>query len=287
MLIIHIDGGSRGNPGPAGAGVTIHDERGRRLHESAHFFSRLTNNEAEYQALLHALRRAARFEPPAVRIRSDSELLVRQITGEYRIKSPRLAPLVHEAQKLLLRLPRWSIEHIAREWNQRADELANLAMDRAANVLVFDVDDMAADTAAPAAAGPDPAASRDRLRGGRTEQPSETPAAAPADSDPHPAHGPVHVRVNVIRAPSADACPAGGLAAETLRIGAQLPAGLCVHAAHALLPTILAVQAADPGEAVTIPTMTVRCTRNGCDAMFHVVAEPSTNGRNGPPAASG
>ena len=137
---MHIDGGARGNPGPAGAGVVIKDDSGRRLHEVGYFLGRHTNNAAEYQALILGLKRAVRLADPVVLVYSDSELLVHQITGRYRVKSPNLISYVEQAQSLLLKFENWSIHHVRREQNHRADQLANIAMDRAADAVEFDVD---------------------------------------------------------------------------------------------------------------------------------------------------
>ncbi len=137
---MHIDGGARGNPGPAGAGVVIKDDNGRRLHEVGYFLGRHTNNSAEYQALILGLKRAVRLADPNVRIYSDSELLVHQITGRYRVKSPNLIGYVEQAQSLLLKFESWTIQHVRREKNRRADQLANIAMDREADTVEFDVD---------------------------------------------------------------------------------------------------------------------------------------------------
>lgn len=262
-LIIHVDGGSRGNPGPAGAGVVISDESGRKLHEGAYFLQRQTNNEAEYHALIRALQRAARMGPAPLTIRSDSELLVRQLTGDYRVKSHRLAPLVRKVQLLLLRVPRWSIEHVPRELNRRADELANLAMDRGADVIVFDAGGGAAEALAPSTSPPRHAA----------EEPAPQP---PAEHEP--AAEASRVRVVVKSAPSHGVCPAGGCGFSSMQIGDALPAGLCIYAAHALLPTLLAIRGTEAAEADAIPTMTVRCMRNRCDAVFHVSPAGSSNG---------
>lgn len=137
-LILEVDGGSRGNPGPAGAGVVIRTEDGRTLYEAGFFLGPLTNNAAEYHALIRALRRAADCGEQPLTIRSDSELLVRQITGEYRVKSASLAELYEQVQRLLLRIACWSIVHVPRAQNRRADELANLAMDRERDVVIAD-----------------------------------------------------------------------------------------------------------------------------------------------------
>ncbi len=134
-LTIHFDGGSRGNPGPASAGVTIVAcETGKTLHEAGYFLGKCTNNVAEYQGLLHSLKQASELGGTSLDIHSDSELLVRQITGQYRVKSPDLKLLYQEAIKRLDTFDHWEIQHVRREGNQRADELANLAMDHKADV---------------------------------------------------------------------------------------------------------------------------------------------------------
>lgn len=139
-LVIHVDGGSRGNPGPAGAGVVISDESGAKLHEGAYFLGNQTNNSAEYQALIRGLQRAETLTARPIHIRSDSELLVRQLIGEYRVKNEALAALFAQVQMLLLRFGGWQIRHVPREQNRRADELANLAMDQRRDVIVFDAE---------------------------------------------------------------------------------------------------------------------------------------------------
>ncbi|GAB4189744.1 MAG: hypothetical protein Kow00105_04120 [Phycisphaeraceae bacterium] len=134
-LTIHFDGGSRGNPGPASAGVVITDaETGRPVHEAGYFLGRCTNNVAEYTGLIRSLEVAKKMGAGEVDIFSDSQLLVRQILGEYRVKSPDLKPLYEKAVRLLDGFDAWHIEHVRRDGNQRADELANLAMDRQADV---------------------------------------------------------------------------------------------------------------------------------------------------------
>jgi uncharacterized repeat protein (TIGR04076 family) len=269
-LILHVDGGSRGNPGPAGAGVVIRREDGALLHEGAYFLGRQTNNAAEYLALIHGLRRAARLEAAALAIRSDSELLVRQLTGVYRVKNAALAELFEQAQRLLLKT-RWRVEHVPREENVRADELANLAMDRAADVVVFDVDSSSAAGNAPPAPSPPQGASA-----AARESPAPG-AGARGNGQARDARG-VAVRVSVARAPSERECPAGAWAGEPLTIRDLWPGGVCVHATHAIAPTVLAIRNADPAEAPAIPTMTVRCSRAQCPAVFQVAPSPPENG---------
>ncbi|MFN3167138.1 MAG: ribonuclease HI family protein [Phycisphaeraceae bacterium] len=136
QALIHIDGGARGNPGPAAAGVCITTPDGSEaLHEAGYWLGNLTNNEAEYQGLLHALKQAQTLNFDAIHIRSDSELMVKQIKGEYRVKAANLKPLFAEARDLLHGFPQWTIEHVRREKNKRADQLANLAMDAKRDVV--------------------------------------------------------------------------------------------------------------------------------------------------------
>lgn len=125
-----IDGGARGNPGPAGYGVRI--ERGDgTVIELKRALGIATNNVAEYQGLLAALNWAAENKIGRLHIRSDSELLVKQLRGEYRVKHEGLRPLYQEARQLLARIPHVTFEHVAREFNKEADRLANDAIDQA------------------------------------------------------------------------------------------------------------------------------------------------------------
>ena len=127
----NIDGGSRGNPGPAGYGVRIEHEDGT-LVELKEALGMATNNVAEYSGLLAALRWSLEHDISALLIRSDSELLVKQMKGEYRVKSPGLLPLHEEARSLIKQIGRVKFEHVRRELNKEADRLANEAMDEAA-----------------------------------------------------------------------------------------------------------------------------------------------------------
>jgi ribonuclease HI len=130
-LVVNIDGASRGNPGPAGIGVMIKEENGRVERELSKYIGEATNNVAEYEALLLALREVGSLKPAEVRILSDSELLVRQIEGTYRVKNFRLALLHSQAQDLIRTIPSFRIEHVGRELNHRADALANRGIDEA------------------------------------------------------------------------------------------------------------------------------------------------------------
>ncbi len=129
-LVASIDGGARGNPGPAGYGVVFEDEIGRPVAELSEFLGHQTNNYAEYSALLAALNYTLRHGFKALKVISDSELLVKQINGEYKVSNPTLKELHGRAVKMLDQLDYFEIKHVLREKNREADRLANLAMDR-------------------------------------------------------------------------------------------------------------------------------------------------------------
>jgi probable phosphoglycerate mutase len=132
VVTAYIDGGSRGNPGPAGYGVRIEDAEGQSLDEFHAAIGVATNNVAEYEGLLAALRWASARGVRALRIRSDSELLVKQMRGEYRVKHPGLQPLHETARRLIAGFRSVRFEHVKRALNAHADRLANQAMDEAA-----------------------------------------------------------------------------------------------------------------------------------------------------------
>lgn len=126
----YCDGGSRGNPGPAGYGVSIVGADEQSLAKLSEFLGRTTNNVAEYRGLLAALDWALEQGRNRLRVVSDSELMVKQIQGRYKVASPDLRPLYEEAKRRIARLERFRIEHVLRGKNREADRLANLAMDR-------------------------------------------------------------------------------------------------------------------------------------------------------------
>ena len=131
MYIANIDGASRGNPGPASYAVVVRDPAGKVVLELAKNIGRETNNVAEYYSLLAALDYATSQGIAALRIRSDSELLVRQMQGRYKVKSADLKPLFERASKMARQLTYFAIEHVRRELNADADALANVALDSA------------------------------------------------------------------------------------------------------------------------------------------------------------
>jgi ribonuclease HI len=128
-LIAYSDGGARGNPGPAGYGVFIKDQSGNKVAALSQYLGHQTNNFAEYQGLIAALEYALDHGPKAIKLISDSELLVRQIKGIYKVKNSTLKDLHARANEVIAQLDWFSIEHAMREHNREADLLANQAMD--------------------------------------------------------------------------------------------------------------------------------------------------------------
>jgi ribonuclease HI len=130
-LIVHVDGGARGNPGPAAAACVISTPAGEVLDEHAELLGRATNNVAEYRALLLGLRRARELGASEVQVVGDSELIAKQVRGVYKVKHEAMRPLHREAMAALAAFERWSIRTVPREQNARADALVNAALDRA------------------------------------------------------------------------------------------------------------------------------------------------------------
>lgn len=126
---LHADGAARGNPGPAAIGVVIHDERGAEVVAFGRPIGETTNNVAEYHALIAGLQAAENEGFDELTVRLDSELLVRQMTGAYKVKSPNLKPLHEQARALARHFQKVRFEHVPRALNRRADELCNAALD--------------------------------------------------------------------------------------------------------------------------------------------------------------
>lgn len=129
-LIIYTDGGARGNPGPAGIGAVIYDENRRLVAEVSEFLGIATNNQAEYQAIIAALKKAAQFGAQELEFYLDSELAVKQLNREYKVKNKDLAPLFLMVHNLSLNFRKITYTHVTRDRNQEADRLANQAMDQ-------------------------------------------------------------------------------------------------------------------------------------------------------------
>jgi ribonuclease HI len=128
-LHLYTDGASRGNPGPAGAGVAIFDENGQEVLAKGAYLGMCTNNVAEYTALKLGLKEAMRFGVKRLRVHLDSELIVRQLHGIYKVKDAKLQPLYQEVVAMLRTFPEANVVHVRREKNRRADELANQGLD--------------------------------------------------------------------------------------------------------------------------------------------------------------
>jgi ribonuclease HI len=129
-LIIYTDGGARGNPGPAGIGAAIYDQAHRPIGEISEYLGVATNNQAEYRALIAALRKASELGAVELECYLDSELVVKQLNHEYKVKNKDLAPLFLTIHNLSLNFKKITYRHIPRERNKEADRLANEAMDR-------------------------------------------------------------------------------------------------------------------------------------------------------------
>jgi uncharacterized repeat protein (TIGR04076 family) len=245
----HIDGGSRGNPGPAAAGVVLRDESGRTALAAGFFLGRATNNQAEYQGLLNALRLLEAAGAKEIRIVSDSELMVRQMNKQYRVKSPDLRPLYEEAIGRLDRF-RWKMTHTLREGNADADALANEAMDARADVVRVDLLGLIGKSAGQATRKPSP-------QGQRHSQPALIPDV---ETPPAP-----RVFARVIAAPAPGVCPAATAAGQTFECSRVTPAGLCLHLAAASFPAILHLL-----ESANSPAQRVGCSKAGCGAILEL-----------------
>ncbi len=128
-LVLHTDGASRGNPGPAAAGVVIVRPDGTPVARGKKYLGEMPNNQAEYRALLLGLQAARHYAPASVEVRMDSELVVRQMQGQYKVNDPVVRTLHERAQTLVRELPRVTFVHVPRAQNAEADRLANQALD--------------------------------------------------------------------------------------------------------------------------------------------------------------
>jgi ribonuclease HI len=130
-LVLHVDGGARGNPGPAAIGVVVSDPDGNVLAEQSERIGVATNNVAEYRAVLSGIERARQLGADELEIIGDSELVARQLTGQYKVKHPSMKPLYEQARAQLQEFRSWRIRTVPRADNARADELVNAALDAA------------------------------------------------------------------------------------------------------------------------------------------------------------
>jgi ribonuclease HI len=130
-VTVHVDGGARGNPGPAAIAAVLTGEDGALLEERGERIGAATNNVAEYRALLLGIERAAALGADEVELVGDSELIVKQVRGEYKVKDPNLRELHRQVRTALERFRRWSVRHVRREENAAADALVNATLDAA------------------------------------------------------------------------------------------------------------------------------------------------------------
>lgn len=129
-VILHTDGGSRGNPGPAALGYVISSPEGEELESRGEYLGEMTNNQAEYHALLSGLRKCVDIGAERVKVKMDSELIVKQMKGEYRVKDKELGKIFIQVHNEITRLKKVTFEHVRREFNKEADAKVNEALDR-------------------------------------------------------------------------------------------------------------------------------------------------------------
>ncbi len=256
---IFVDGGSRGNPGPAAAGVVIQDTDQEVIrHEGGYYLGRLTNNAAEYQGLIRALELADEIGGRSATIFSDSQLMVRQVTGAYKVKSAALKPLHDRVRDLLSGFDRWQITHVYREHNHRADELANMAMDARDDVIVTSIPVSVSGEAQGVAPNIRPQGARATAA---DDAPRETPDPSAVQPDPQ-------TWTATFESPPGPACPAPA-PTDSYRFGPAVPGGMCVHAAWAVLDATVNARPSSPPPLWDATRPTVACDR--CGASIQIV----------------
>ncbi|HON66411.1 MAG TPA: TIGR04076 family protein [Phycisphaerae bacterium] len=268
---VFIDGGARGNPGPAAAGIHIVDPAGRITFSGGLFLGRKTNNEAEYAGLLFALDLLAAVKADDVLVRSDSELLVRQLQGQYRVKAANLRPLYDQAVATIRRFAACEFQHVPREENKQADKLVNEALDAVEDVIAADPQGLYA-ALRPAKHRSPQAAQAESVGAKQTAGPpvNATPASeASTKAAPTGAGG---VTVAVIKAPRSGACPAGTKVGQTFLFTSTAPTdAMCVEACASVIYAVLSLQSADSSaSAGDSEPLTVTCGRPGCGAVFQL-----------------
>lgn len=270
---LHIDGGSRGNPGPSAAGVVLRRDD-QPLVEAGFLLGRMTNNQAEYHALLRGLAIAAETCPAdELAIYSDSELLVKQLTGQYEVKNAELRKLVEEVHQLL-----WKFDtppqfrHVLRSENRRADQLVNAALDAKHHVIAVNTANVRLEgEAAEPAMKPDSGNPTAGLTESGSTEP-DTTKSSPIASGP--------VTVTCLQHPIDGNCPADCRGQAKWAFGDRIPANFCTHAGAAVLPAVSAMLQAplpDDEDPDDFAEITVRCPRRECQAVFRIGYSP----RNG------
>ncbi len=246
-LTLYVDGGARGNPGPAAAGVVLRNEGGTPLLEAGYLLGTLTNNQAEYSALLIGVRAARQAGAKSLTIYSDSELMVKQLLGEYRVKAGGLKPLFEDVQHQLLGLAHWKIHHVLRDKNRRADELVNQALDTGEDVTDVRLID------AP------PALSLERGRGARVQ-----------GGSPDGNERPARVVMEVVATATRKSCPKSCARGFRFVIEDVLPAGLNLELAGRVIEVVGTLRDRNWSGALPEP-ITVVCPR--CGAEFRLALE--------------
>lgn len=242
---LHVDGGARGNPGPAAAGVVL-AAQGASILEAGFLLNEQTNNQAEYGALIIGVQAALSCDVRDLRIYSDSELVVRQMTGQYRVAARDLKPLHKDAQRLLAQVRAWHIEHVARTQNTRADELVNLALDCDDDVVEVDTLGVAR-----------------RLTPRHGAGSYHVASGASVES--------LAVEVVVARGPAEGCCPGGCQEDQRFLIKHTIPADLCVDAAYAILGVVRRWR--EQGIDQDKSSRKIMCPRPGCGAFFQIVPQ--------------
>ncbi len=236
---LYVDGGARGNPGPAACGYILKNSDGGIIESEGIYLGETTNNVAEYTGLLKGLQCARKHKVRALHIFSDSELMVKQIIGEYKVKSEKLEPLYYQIQRMLLSFDRWQIKHIPRALNKEADGLVNKVLDSK-----FGTDSLHKE---------DSTISEDL----------EVDVVEQTDNDGKVAVG--KILVEVVKSSRKGACEAGMQEGMCFVFSSVVPAGLCVYAAQSILPTVLAMQRDLSSDS---PSVEVRCSNSECGAIF-------------------
>ncbi len=233
---LYVDGGARGNPGPAACAYILKEPNGATIESEGIFLGETTNNVAEYTGLLKGLQSAKKHNIKILHIFSDSELMVKQIIGEYRVKSENLLKLYQQIQRLLLSLDRWQIRHIKREFNSEADQLVNKVLDSKAG------------------------------QSQQQQQAINKPQPAPTHTSGSSAKSNIpKILVEVTKAPEEGTCNAKLQQGMCFVFTSVVPAGFCLYAAQSVLPTVLAMQRdLSPGS----PPIQIRCSNSECGAVF-------------------
>jgi uncharacterized repeat protein (TIGR04076 family) len=249
---LYVDGGSRGNPGLAASAYVIKSSTGQIVASKGFHLGVATNNVAEYTALLRGLDAVARLDVCEVDIFSDSELMVKQIIGEYKVRSEDLMKLFEQVQRKLLSFNRWQIKHIRREFNKDADCLVNETLDFGEDVDESDEGSTPEVVEKPA---------ERPIRKSRAK--SSPVKVAETRFDENLKVKEVKILAEIVDVSGEPVCKNPMQVGQCFVFSQCVPAGLCVHAAMSLLPIVLAMQN-DPSAS----SQEVRCSRRGCGVRF-------------------